>query len=281
MSGILYLTGTPIGNLEDISYRAIRTLMEVDFILAEDTRQSQKLLNHYQVKNKLISYHEHNKREKEAYILSLLDQGHKIALVTDAGMPGISDPGGDLARACLARGITVTTVPGPSAFVSGLVLSGQTLNEFLFIGFLSADQKMKKQKLEEVKNLPYTLVFYEAPHRLKKTLASMAKVFGGDRQVSIARELTKKYEEIHCFSLQAAVAYYQTEAARGEYVLVVEGQSREVLQVAARAQWEEMSLADHHDYYLGQGMQEKEIIKQIAKDRGVGKREIYNYFHKK
>lgn len=281
MSGTLYLTGTPIGNLEDISYRCIRTLTEVDCILAEDTRQTQKLLNHYQIKNKLISYHEHNKKEKEAYVLELLTAGKQIALVTDAGMPGISDPGEDLVKACRQRGIPVTTVPGPTAFVSGLVLSGQDLKEFLFIGFLPGNKKEREQKLDELKDLPYTLVFYEAPHRLCKTLESLAQKMGEARQISLLRELTKKFEESLTLSLADAVRYYQENEPRGEYVLVVAGKDREQIKAEFYAGWEEMSMEEHYSYYQSKGMEDKQILKQMAKDRGTGKREIYQYFHAK
>lgn len=281
MSGILYLTGTPIGNLEDISYRCIRILTEADLVLAEDTRQTQKLLNHYQIKNKLTSYHEHNKDEKQDHIINLLLSGKNIALVTDAGMPGISDPGEDLARACRANGITVTTVPGPTALVSGLILSGQCLKEFLFLGFLPTDKKLKEQKLEELKDLPYTLIFYEAPHKLNKTLAAMAKVIGGNRQISLTRELTKKYEEVLCFSLEEAISYFQDNQPRGEYVLILAGKDRQQIEDEVRAGWENMSWQEHYHFYLEQGLEDKQILKQMAKDRGIGKREVYQYFHKK
>lgn len=281
MSGILYLTGTPIGNLEDISYRCIRILTEADLVLAEDTRQTQKLLNHYQIKNKLTSYHEHNKDEKQDHIINLLLSGKNIALVTDAGMPGISDPGEDLARACRANGITVTTVPGPTALVSGLILSGQCLKEFLFLGFLPADKKLKEQKLEELKDLPYTLIFYEAPHKLNKTLAAMAKVIGSNRQISLTRELTKKYEEVLCFSLEEAISYFQDNQPRGEYVLILAGKDRQQIEDEVRAGWENMSWQEHYHFYLEQGLEDKQILKQMAKDRGIGKREVYQYFHKK
>ncbi|RRD93028.1 16S rRNA (cytidine(1402)-2'-O)-methyltransferase [Clostridiales bacterium COT073_COT-073] len=281
MSGILYLTGTPIGNLEDISYRCIRILTEADLVLAEDTRQTQKLLNHYQIKNKLTSYHEHNKDEKQDHIINLLLSGKNIALVTDAGMPGISDPGEDLARACRANGITVTTVPGPTALVSGLILSGQCLKEFLFLGFLPADKKLKEQKLEELKDLPYTLIFYEAPHKLNKTLAAMAKVIGSNRQISLTRELTKKYEEVLCFSLEEAISYFQDNQPRGEYVLILAGKDRQQIEDEVRVGWENMSWQEHYHFYLEQGLEDKQILKQMAKDRGIGKREVYQYFHKK
>ena len=279
MDGGLYLTGTPIGNLEDISYRCIRILSEADVIAAEDTRQTQKLLQHYQIKNKLSSYHEHNKREKQEYFLQLLAEGKKIALVTDAGMPGISDPGEDLVKACIERGIPVTTVPGPTAFVSALVLSEQSLREFAFFGFLPVEKKEREEKLKEVAELPYSLVFYEAPHRLLKALTAMAEVFGENRRISLARELTKKYEEVLHFSLAEAVEYYRITPPKGEYVLTVEGKDRRQMQEQAQRRWTEMSLEDHLDFYLQQGMEQKQALKQMAKDRGTGKREIYQYFH--
>lgn len=279
MDGGLYLTGTPIGNLEDISYRCVRILTEADLIAAEDTRQTQKLLQHYQIKNKLSSYHEHNKREKQEYFLRLLAEGKKIALVTDAGMPGISDPGGDLVKACIERGIPVTTVPGPTAFVSGLVLSEHALQEFAFFGFLPAEKKEREEKLKEVAELPYSLIFYEAPHRLVKTLTAMAAAFGGERRISLARELTKKYEEVRHFSLAEAAAYYQLTPPKGEYVLIVAGKDRRELQAREQQQWTEMSLEEHLDFYVRQGIEPKQALKQMAKDRGTAKRELYRYFH--
>ncbi len=280
MKGTLYLTGTPIGNLEDISYRCVRILTEADLIAAEDTRRTQKLLTHYQIKNKLSSYHEHNKAEKQEYFLQLLEEGKNIALVTDAGMPGISDPGGELAKACMDRGITVTTVPGPTALISALVLSKEALHEFAFFGFLPADRKERTEKLAELAELPYALIFYEAPHRLQKTLAAMLDLFGDERRISLARELTKKYEEILHFSLAEAVAYYEENQPKGEYVLVVAGKDRECLKAEARQQWEKMSLEEHRDFYLRQGMEQKQVLKQMAKDRGIGRRELYQYFNK-
>ena len=279
MDGGLYLTGTPIGNLEDISYRCVRILAEADLIAAEDTRQTQKLLQHYQIKNKLSSYHEHNKREKQEYFLRLLAEGKKIALVTDAGMPGISDPGDDLVKVCIARGIPVTTVPGPTAFVSALVLSAQPVREFAFLGFLPAEKKEREEKLKELAPLPYSLIFYEAPHRLVRTLAAMAEAFGGERQISLARELTKKYEEVRHFSLAEAAAYYQAVPPKGEYVLIVAGKDRHQLKAETQRQWSEMSLEDHLDFYVRQGIEPKEALKRMAKDRGTAKRELYQYFH--
>ena len=279
MDGGLYLTGTPIGNLEDISYRCVRILAEADLIAAEDTRQTQKLLQHYQIKNKLSSYHEHNKREKQEYFLRLLAEGKKIALVTDAGMPGISDPGDDLVKACIARGIPVTTVPGPTAFVSALVLSAQPVREFAFLGFLPAEKKEREEKLKELAPLPYSLIFYEAPHRLVRTLAAMAEAFGGERQISLARELTKKYEEVRHFSLAEAATYYQAVPPKGEYVLIVAGKDRHQLKAETQRQWSEMSLEDHLDFYVRQGIEPKEALKRMAKDRGTAKRELYQYFH--
>lgn len=280
MSGTLYLVGTPIGNLEDISFRCIRILREVDLIAAEDTRQTQKLLQFYEIKNKLSSYHEHNKIEKQEYFLNLLREGKDVALVTDAGMPGISDPGEDLVRSCIIEGIAVTTIPGPTAVVSGLVLSGLTLREFLFVGFLPADKKDRKEKLLELESLPYTFAFYEAPHRLKKTLEQLCSVFGGKRQIAIARELTKKFEEVLRFTLEEAIAYYQEKEPKGEYVLVVEGKSRSELKEEVQREWEQLSLEEHLKFYLKNGLTEKEAFKRMAKDRGIPKREIYQYFHK-
>lgn len=281
MSGTLYLVGTPIGNLEDISYRCIRILQEVDMIAAEDTRQTQKLLQFYNIKNKLSSYHEHNKIEKQDFFLHLLREGKNIALVTDAGMPAISDPGEDLVRCCIKEGIAITTIPGPTAMVSGLVLSGMALNEFLFLGFLPADKKDKNAKLSELENLPYTFAFYEAPHRLRKTLEQMGAVFGGERKIALARELTKKFEEVLHFTLEEAVAYYEQKEPKGEYVLILEGKSRTVMKEEARKEWEKMPLEEHLEFCLKEGLSEKEAYKQMAKDRGVSKRDIYQFFHKK
>ena len=211
--------------------------------------------------------------------MRLLAEGKKIALVTDAGMPGISDPGDDLVKACIARGIPVTTVPGPTAFVSALVLSAQPVREFAFLGFLPAEKKEREEKLKELAPLPYSLIFYEAPHRLVRTLAAMAEAFGGERQISLARELTKKYEEVRHFSLAEAAAYYQAVPPKGEYVLIVAGKDRHQLKAETQRQWSEMSLEDHLDFYVRQGIEPKEALKRMAKDRGTAKRELYQYFH--
>lgn len=280
MSGILYLCATPIGNLGDVSARCLEIFNTVDMIAAEDTRRTLQLLNHFGISKPLTSYHEHNKQEKGAYIVKLLKEGKNVAQVSDAGTPAISDPGEDLVKLCIENGITVTSVPGPVAGINALILSGLSTARYAFEGFLSVNKRHRAEHLDLVKNDTRTLIFYEAPHKLKNTLADMAKYFGGDRKIAIARELTKLHEEILRFTLAEAVDYYNEVNPRGEYVLVVEGASDTVLS-QEKMWWSKFSIDEHIDKYISDGMTSKEAIKQAAKDRDLPKRDVYNEYHRK
>ena len=274
MSGKLYLCATPIGNLEDITLRVLRTLKEVDLIAAEDTRHSIKLLNHYEIKTPMTSYHEHNKIEKAHYLVDQLLSGKSIALVTDAGTPAISDPGEELVRQCYAAGIEVTSLPGPAACITALTLSGLSSRRFAFEAFLTPDKKERQRILKELKAETRTIIIYEAPHHLIKTIEELKDVLG-ERQVTLCRELTKKHEEAWQTTFSEALVYYKNEAPRGEYVLVIEGRSKEDLQKEQQQNWQKMSIVEHVAYYEEQGWEHKEAMKLAAKDRGVSKREIY------
>lgn len=274
MSGKLYLCATPIGNLEDITLRVLRTLKEVDLIAAEDTRHSIKLLNHYEIKTPMTSYHEHNKIEKAHYLVDQLLSGKSIALVTDAGTPAISDPGEELVRQCYATGIEVTSLPGPAACITALTLSGLSSRRFAFEAFLTPDKKERQRILEELKAETRTIIIYEAPHHLIKTIEELKDVLG-ERQVTLCRELTKKHEEAWQTTFSEALVYYKNKAPRGEYVLVIEGRSKEDLQKEQQQNWQKMSIVEHVAYYEEQGWEHKEAMKLAAKDRGVSKREIY------
>ena len=279
MSGKLYLVATPIGNLEDITYRAIRILNEVDIIAAEDTRHTKKLLNHFEIDTSLTSYHEHNKIEKGPYLIKKLEEGLDIALVTDAGTPGISDPGEDLVKLCLLNNIQVTSAPGAVALITALILSGHSTRRFVFEGFLPHDKKEKNNILEKLVIEHRTIIMYEAPHRLKQTLKHLLEVLG-DRNISITRELTKKFEEINQTTLVEAVNKYNEELPRGEYVLIIEGKPLEELRNEEIKRWENISIKEHLDKYINEGLDKKSAMKQVAKDRGTSKREIYNYLIK-
>ena len=276
MSGTLYLCATPIGNLQDMTPRVIDTLSQVDLIAAEDTSNSIKLLNHFEIKTPMTSYHEYNKVEKAKELVAKLQSGMDIALITDAGTPAISDPGEVLVRMCHEAAVPVTSLPGPAALIVALTLSGLPTRRFCFEGFLPADKKEKKQILEELVGESRTIILYEAPHHLVRTLTELREVLG-DRNVTLCRELTKKFETILPTTIDAALELYQEEEPRGEYVLVVEGKSLADKQKEAQASWEEMSIEAHMDYYESQGLSHKDAMKQVAKDRGVGKREIYQY----
>lgn len=278
--GTLTLCATPIGNLEDITYRVVRTLQEVDFIAAEDTRHTRKLLNHFDIHTKLISYHEHNKMEKGKELIELLKQGKNLALVTDAGTPGISDPGEEIVKQALEEGITVTSAPGAVAGITALILSGQSTRRFIFEGFLPTDKKERKALLESLKTETRTTILYEAPHRLNKTLETLYEVLG-ERSITVTKELTKKFEFIHKTTLSEAIAYFQEVEPKGEFVLVLAGKALKDLQEEEQKSWEEMSVVDHMAVYTHQGLDEKLAMKQVAKDRGVSKREIYAYLHQK
>ena len=270
--GTLYLVTTPIGNLSDLSERAIKVLGGVDFVAAEDTRNSSRLLSVFSIRKPMISYYEHNKRERGEIICERLAAGESCALVTDAGMPGISDPGEDIVRLCAERGIPVTAVPGPCAAVTALTLSGLFTGRFAFEGFLSTNRNERSARLAEIRGDSRTLIFYEAPHKLRHTLDDLLEAFG-DRPISLCRELTKLNEEIHRTTLSEAVAFYKEHEPRGEYVLVVEGKS--TAESAAEAFWSDMTPAEHVAYYEAAGMARMDAIKACAKDRGVAKNVIY------
>ncbi len=276
MKGTLYLCATPIGNLEDITYRVLRTLQEVDLIAAEDTRNSIKLLNHFNIKTPMTSYHEFNKFEKAKVLVDKLHLGVNIALITDAGTPGISDPGEELVKQCHQAGITVTSLPGAAACVTALTMSGQATRRFVFEAFLPTDKKERNFIMDALRNETRTIIIYEAPHRLIKTLHELSQVFGQDRTLSICKELTKKYENIMITTFEEALEYYQSNEPRGEYVLVIAGKSKETLIKESRQQWDTMSVAKHVQMYMDSGMDKKEAMKATAKDRGVSKRDIYN-----
>ncbi len=277
--GTLTLCATPIGNLEDITFRAVRLLKEADIIAAEDTRHTRKLLSHFDIHTKLISYHEHNKEERGKELIQLLKSGKNIVLVTDAGTPGISDPGEDLVRQALSEGIVVTAAPGPAACITALIISGQSTRRFVFEGFLPVQKKEKEQVLRELKNETRTMILYEAPHRLLKTLETLYDTLG-DRKITLAKELTKKHETIFNTTLKEAIVHYQKEQPKGEYVLILEGKNVEEIIKDQQDTWQKMTIEEHLVVYLNQGLSEKDAMKQVAKDRGVSKREIYAYLHK-
>lgn len=279
MAGMLYLCATPIGNLQDMTPRVIETLKQVDVIAAEDTRNSIKLLSAFDIHTPMTSYHEYNKVEKAAQLIGQMQTGKNIALITDAGTPAISDPGEVLVRMCQEAGITVTSLPGPAACITALTLSGLSTRRFCFEGFLPADKKERKEVLEELSQESRTMILYEAPHHLVKTLTELEEALG-DRKITLCRELTKKFETILPTTLEEALRKYETEEPRGEYVLVLAGKSREEKKKEAIAAWEDMSIEEHMAFYEKTGMDSKAAMKQVAKDRGVGKREIYDYLHK-
>ncbi|MGI6070224.1 MAG: 16S rRNA (cytidine(1402)-2'-O)-methyltransferase [Blautia sp.] len=274
MSGRLYLCATPIGNLEDITYRVLRTLKEADLIAAEDTRNSIKLLNHFDIHTPMTSYHEYNKIEKGRQLVAKLLSGENIALITDAGTPGISDPGEELVAMCCEAGIEVTSLPGPAACITALTISGLSTRRFAFEAFLPMDKKERAAVLEELKAETRTIVLYEAPHRLCRTLEEL---YGGlgDRRASLCRELTKKHETAFRSTLKGLLAYYQENDPKGECVLVIEGRDRKQMEQEKQQEWSRMPLPEHMAYYEEQGLSRKDAMKQVARDRGVGKRDIY------
>ena len=274
MAGKLYLCATPIGNLEDMTYRVVRTLQEADLIAAEDTRNSIKLLNHFEIKTPMTSYHEYNKIEKGKKLVEKLQSGMNIALITDAGTPGISDPGEELVKMCYESGIEVTSLPGAAACITALTLSRLSTRRFAFEAFLPTDKKEKQEILKELTNETRTMILYEAPHRLIKTLKELRDTVG-NRKITICRELTKKHETAFATTLEEAISYYESNEPKGECVLVLEGKSRTEIREEEISRWEEMSVEEHMEYYLSQGIEKKEAMKRVAKDRGVGKREIY------
>ena len=276
MSGTLYLCATPIGNLGDMTFRVLDTLKQVDLIAAEDTRNSIKLLNHFDIHTEMTSYHEYNKYDKAQYLIEQMQQGKDVALITDAGTPAISDPGEVLVAECHKAGVHVTSLPGPAACITALTLSGLSTRRFCFEGFLpsSDDKKARKRILEDLKTESRTTILYEAPHHLRAVLDDLYEALG-DRKVSICRELTKKFEEVNVTTLAQAIAFYKENEPRGEYVIVLEGKSLEEQEEEKRRSWNEMSIEDHMKYYEDEGFSHKDAMKKVAADRGVGKREIY------
>ena len=274
--GELYLCATPIGNLEDMTLRCIRILKEADVIAAEDTRNSIKLLNHFEIKTPMTSYHEFNKVEKARVLVEKMLHGEIVALITDAGTPGISDPGEELVRQCIEAGIKVTPVPGAAACINALIISGMPTRRFCFEAFLPSDKREKSAVLEQLKTEQRTIIIYEAPHRLLRTLMELEGTLGGMRKISVCKELTKRHETVYRDTISGALTYYTENEPKGEYVLVIEGKSSEELLEEKRAAWDDMSIEEHFDMYVSQGMERKEAMKQVAKDRGVSKRDIYN-----
>lgn len=276
MQGQLILCATPIGNLEDITFRAIKTLKEVDIIAAEDTRHTKKLLNYYDIKTPLTSYHEHNKFEKAQQLIRLMLNGKKIGLVSDAGTPAISDPGEILVKMCYENNIIVTAVPGAVAAIISLIVSGISTKRFCFDGFLPTDKKEREQILNNMINETRTIILYEAPHKLKKTLKDLERILG-DRNISLCKELTKKYETIFRTTIRQAILYYENKEPKGEFVLIIEGKPMKLLKEEEQNRWKRLSISEHMNYYMEQNISKKEAMKQVAKDRGLGKREVYQY----
>lgn len=274
ISGTLYLCATPIGNLEDITYRVLRTLKEVDLIAAEDTRNSMKLLNHFEIHTPMTSYHEYNKIEKAHKLVEQLRQGKNIALITDAGTPGISDPGEELVRIALEEGIHVTSLPGAAACITALTMSGQPTRRFAFEAFLPREKKERAKIMEELKSETRTIILYEAPHHLIATLEELREALG-NRSVSLCRELTKKHEDIQKTTLDDVLLYFKDHNPRGEYVLVVSGKNRREMELQAQQAWEELSLSEHMAFYEAQEIPRKEAMKLVARDRGISKRDVY------
>lgn len=277
--GCLYLVATPIGNLDDITYRAVETLKNSDLIACEDTRRSLGLLNHFGIKKPLTSYFEHNKREKGEYIISVLEEGKSVSLITDAGTPAISDPGEELVRQCIEHNIRVIPVPGAAALINALIISGQSTGRFCFEGFLSVNRKSRSEHLGSLKDERRTMIFYEAPHKLKRTLSDMLDFFG-DRSVSIIRELTKIHEECVVTTLKAACEFYEENAPKGEYVLVLAGKSGEEADRESAARYASVGVKEHVDALIGAGMDKREAMREVSRLRGLPKREVYNEYEK-
>lgn len=274
MSGTLYLCATPIGNLEDITLRVLRTLQEVDLIAAEDTRNTIKLLNHFEIKTPMTSYHEYNKYDKAASLIEKLLDGANIALVTDAGTPGISDPGEEIVKQAHASGVPVTSLPGACACITALTLSGLPTRRFSFEAFLPADKKERQRILTSLQTETRTIILYESPHHLKNTLSALYNSLG-NRSITLCRELTKVHETIQLMTLTEAISYYQEHDPRGEYVLVLAGRDPAELEAEEKSSWESISIEEHMERYLSQGLSRKDAMKRVALDRGVPKREIY------
>lgn len=276
-AGALYLVPTPIGNLEDITYRALNILKEVDLIAAEDTRHTKKLCNHFEIQTKLVSYHDHNKQSSGHKLLADLREGKKVALVSDAGMPAISDPGYELVVSCIEEEINVIPLPGANAALPALVASGLSTDHFYFYGFLHRQRKAKKKQLEQLKNIQCPIIFYESPHRLKETLQQLLDQLG-DRKISVCRELTKKFEEFIRGNISEVISYYEENDPRGEYCLVLDGSNQEIGELDSEW-WKELTIIQHIDHYIALKFSSKEAIKQVAKDRNVQKQEVYQIYH--
>ncbi len=279
LPGTLYLLATPIGNLGDISVRALEILKSSDLIACEDTRRTLGLLNHFDIHKPLTSYHEHNKKSKGEYICTLLGDGKNIVLVSDAGTPAISDPGEDLVKLCIEKDIPVTSIPGPVAGINALILSGLSTKRFCFEGFLSVNNRHRTAHLSSIKNDSHTLIFYEAPHKLRQTLKDMANTFGGSRKIAIVRELTKVHEEIFRTTLEEACLFYTENTPRGEYVLIIEG-AQDSPDNSEPCWWDGLSVIEHVDEYISRGEDKKSAIKLCASDRNMQKRDVYNLYHK-
>ena len=278
-TGVLYLVATPIGNLDDITVRCLETLRAVDVIACEDTRQTRKLLNHFQIEKRTVSYHEHNKEASGQGLLQWLAEGKRIALVSDAGLPAISDPGADLVRDAVAAGYSVVPVPGANAALTALIASGLPTDRFVFCGFIGRENKERREELERLKRYPETLIFYEAPHRIAKTIAAMQEAWGNRRAV-LARELTKRYEEFVRGTFDELLEWLDSGEVRGEFCVIVEGYTGAVETEEAVDWWQQMSVVGHVDHYCEQGLSKKEAIKQAADDRGLPKRDVYNEYHR-
>ncbi len=276
--GILYLCATPIGNLEDISVRTLNILKQADLIACEDTRHSLRLLNHFEISKPLTSYHEHNKAEKGEILIEKLKNGTNIALISDAGTPAISDPGEDLVKRCINEGIKVVPVPGPAALINALIVSGQSTGRFTFEGFLSMNRRSRDEHLKALCDETRTMIFYEAPHKLTRTLDDMCKVFGADRSITIVKEITKIHESVVKTTIGEAIDYYENNVPKGEFVLVISGKSQEQLQSEATKEFESLTVTQHVDSLIQQGIDKKEAIKQVAKLRGLPKRDVYNEY---
>lgn len=275
MAGKLYLVATPIGNLEDISCRALKILREADIIGAEDTRHSIKLLNHFDIKTPMTSYHEYNKVDKARYLVGEILSGKNVAIITDAGTPGISDPGEEIVKQCFAAEVEVSSIPGPAACITALTMSGQNTKRFAFEAFLPYDKKERAQVLSEIKNETRTIIIYEAPHHLLKTLEELYETVG-DRSITLCRELTKVHENAEKTTIRAAIEKYKKTEPRGEYVLVIEGKPLREIRNEEIAAFCEMTVEEHMEMYMSQGIDKKEAMKMVAKDRGVSKRDIYD-----
>ena len=277
MNGKLYLCATPIGNLGDITYRCVETLKSVDLIAAEDTRRTLGLLNHIDIEKPLTSYFEHNKKEKGEYLISEMKKGKNIALVSDAGTPAVSDPGEDLVKMCIEAEIDVVPVPGAVAGINALISSGFSTQRFTFEGFLTVNKRGRTEHLKSLSEEQRTMIFYEAPHKLLSTLRDMLRVLG-DRRIALCREITKLHEEFVRTTISDAINKYEENPPRGEFVLVIEGKKSEDIEAEREAVWQKMSVCEHVEMYINQGIDEKEALKKTAKDRGVSKRDIYNEY---